>query len=559
MRLAFHRDERRVRNRRCERATVFEADRTVVLAMEDQRWHADLSEQVHDVHAVDELERGRRRLGRTRLALALREPSTLLGRVLRREQISERLRAQSPVRAHQTNHGLLDLDGRKRGPVRVGTVQDKVRGALRELRGVRDRRRPTTRASQQRDPLRTKLRNQRPERGNLVLECVVGSGAVAQSDAGPVVANHGKMLRVACEHGAKRGILEIVLHVADPPGREDQQGAFAVDRIGDPRPSGPLEKADPRRHPTTLLRSGSAGQLARRSTPRVGQKHRHGSLVASIRVAEYVDQVALLVAHADEDVARQQRGQEEVSRAHRGRAPQADEHAEVERVANPAIKKRRAQDRLAHAASERLPQPEKLEVIDQVRAEKRNSPPAHLQRTNRDREGARAVPQLEADRTPLPAEKRDLCARDQHVRAALGGRRDKLHPDLLEARTRHYAVHQTEEEHEAEVDSDSQERGGGHAVIDGLRHSPAGDEPDQVREDGNKRDVCHHGVQAMEELSHNEEAPERETHSARNVLADGIARPKSQPAIGRAGVVARVGFDSVQAAQGPCATSVAST
>jgi len=65
-----------------------------------------------------------------------------------------------------------------------------------------------------------------------------------------------------------------------------------------------------------------------------GEEHSHLVAITSIRIAELVDEVALLEPDADEDVPRRTRAEEQVARRHVGHGPEGKHEPEVERMAH---------------------------------------------------------------------------------------------------------------------------------------------------------------------------------------------------------------------------------
>ena len=158
-----------------------------------------------------------------------------------------------------------------------------------------------------------------------------------------------------------------------------------------------------------------------------GLRHerRHLLLIAPIRLADVLREIALLEAHGEEDVAAHARRKQEMTGGHGRRAPEDQQPAEVNRMAHDLVEIRRDECGLTQfSAAQRVPallQTEQLEMVDQKRR-----PQQHEDAEDHDRPAEHdaprriRVPQNRCrNRSPLPHEQREDGARDQHVSAAL--------------------------------------------------------------------------------------------------------------------------------------------
>src|SRR5205085_11088317 len=76
-----------------------------------------------------------------------------------------------------------------------------------------------------------------------------------------------------------------------------------------------------------------------------GQQHRYASLVGEIFIAECRNEIALFQKDANEDVGRRNRGKHQMSGRHRGRCPECDDEAEIDRMPHELVVDRRTEAR----------------------------------------------------------------------------------------------------------------------------------------------------------------------------------------------------------------------
>src|ERR1043165_1795868 len=117
----------------------------------------------------------------------------------------------------------------------------------------------------------------------------------------------------------------------------------------------------------TARAGAETGSLAGRALTRFASaRNQHADLLAvdAVAVAELRDQVALLEPDADQDVPRGADREQQVSRAHVRRAPDAEHETEVDRMPHVAVQARRAEllrrDLASQQPREHLAQPEQL-------------------------------------------------------------------------------------------------------------------------------------------------------------------------------------------------------
>ena len=195
------------------------------------------------------------------------------------------------------------------------------------------------------------------------------------------------------------------------------------------------------------------------SALRAGQRdqHRHLLAIATVLIAEQVDQIALLEPDADQDIAGGPHGEQQMAQGHRRRRPEGEQEAEIDRMADPLVEEGRPEFRRRQGAAAQpgidLAQAEQLEVVDEEGAEQHQAPadPEHgLDREDRGR--VRHRPDRRQDRPPLPEQQHEREAREQHIGRALDGMRHEARPPALEGRAGHDAVLDGEDAEQQRVD-----------------------------------------------------------------------------------------------------------
>src|SRR5262245_39525632 len=229
-----------------------------------------------------------------------------------------------------------------------------------------------------------------------------------------------------------------------------------------------IASADSSRPTTRLTDEALAG---------LGHERRHLLPVTSIGVADVLLGIALLEAQGEKDVAAHAGREQQVTGSHRGRAPENQQPAQVERVAHDLIEVRCDERWLAQRTTEErapaLAQPEQLEMIDQeCRPEQHDDAEAHDGPGERNAPRCACVPKRRRrDRPPLPHEQREHDTRDQHVEASLRLLRHGAGPYALEPGPGHHGMLQTKEQDQAEIHRHRDSRGTHIASeIDGSRH-----------------------------------------------------------------------------------------
>src|SRR4051794_20112020 len=121
------------------------------------------------------------------------------------------------------------------------------------------------------------------------------------------------------------------------------------------------------------FRSRVLGAAAR---PR--QQHADVLPVAAILIAKQIDKVALFELDRDQDVAGGRNREQQMADRHRGRRPESEQEAQIDRVTDDAVKQRgmklRRRQIFAEQSREDLAQPEKLEMAEHEGGQYKQAP-----------------------------------------------------------------------------------------------------------------------------------------------------------------------------------------